>query len=100
MFVHSLDASHLMLTVAMGSQEGIKSFALIHDSFGTHPSETDKFFRIIREAFLTLYTATDVFNDLKEQFTQQIPPNEELPQLPAKGTLNRELILDSLYAFA
>jgi DNA-directed RNA polymerase len=98
--VHSLDASHLMLTVAMGEQEGIKSFALIHDSFGTHPSETDKFFRVIREAFLTLYTATDVFQDLKAQFEEQIPPSETLPALPSKGNLNRELILDSLYAFA
>lgn len=98
--VHSLDASHLMLTVAMGNQEGINSFALIHDSFGTHPSETDKFFRVIREAFLTLYTATDVFSDLKAQFEQQIPPSESLPSLPQKGSLNRELILESLYAFA
>jgi DNA-directed RNA polymerase len=98
--VHSLDASHLMLTVAMGHKEGLRSFALIHDSFGVHPSDTPRFFKVIREAFLTLYTATDVFEDLYKQFQEQIPVDEELPELPTKGNLKREAILDSLYAFA
>lgn len=98
--VHSLDASHLMLTVAMAYEKGLRSFALIHDSFGVHPSDTQEFFMVIREAFLTLYTATDVFEDLKTQFQEQLPPDEKLPELPEKGKLERELILSSDYAFA
>ena len=33
-FVHSLDASHLMITVNNSKEHGIQDFAMIHDSFG------------------------------------------------------------------
>jgi DNA-directed RNA polymerase len=35
-FVHSLDAAHLMRTVVKCQEAGITSFAMVHDSYGTH----------------------------------------------------------------
>jgi DNA-directed RNA polymerase len=97
--VHSLDSSHLMLTTATAYERGIDSFALIHDSFGTHAADTSEFFRIIRECFIELYNM-NVFESLAEQFQRQVPPETELPPLPTHGNLDRNTVLDSLYAFA
>lgn len=98
--VHSLDSSHLMLTVANAADEGMNSFALIHDSFGVHAGDTQRFFMLIRESFHELYTELDVFAELKEQFDAQLPPDEVTPELPIYGNLDREAIKTSLYAFA
>lgn len=40
-FVHSLDASHLMAVALRAKEKGIRSLAVIHDSFGTHAANTD-----------------------------------------------------------
>lgn len=99
--VHSLDASHLMLTVHNAYEAGIRSFALIHDSFGTHAGKTEEFYDIIRSSFIELYK-DDVFADLAEQFKSQISPEKlkDFPELPAKGSLEPEAIMGSLYCFA
>src|SRR5690606_2015988 len=39
-FVHSCDASHMMLTTCLAAANGITSFAMIHDSYGTHAGNT------------------------------------------------------------
>lgn len=54
-FIHSLDASHLMMTVNAALDEGIDQFAMVHDSFGTHAEDAPKLARILREAFIELH---------------------------------------------
>ncbi len=99
-YVHSLDSSHLMLTVARACEEGMKDFALIHDSFGTHVGDTPRFFNVIREAFLELYTEDDVLHSLAQQFKEQAQNPDDILPPPSKGNLVKDNILDSLYAFA
>mgnify|MGYP000604445989 CR=1 FL=1 len=100
--VHSLDSTHLLMTVAQAKDEGMNDFALIHDSFGVLPNKTERFFMIIREAFKELYSDTDVFQELYDNFSRQLPPEKrlEMKELPIKGNLDRSDILKSLYAFA
>ena len=103
--VHSLDSSHLLLTVLRGSEEGITQFALIHDSFGTYAADTDRFFYIIREAFAEMYEE-DVFGYLEQEFARQIDAavmkakRKKTPQLPTKGSYNLEAIKSSSFSFA
>ena len=59
-FVHSLDACHLRLTVTRAAEEGMRDFALVHDSFGVHAADTPRFFQIIRESMVEMYGAVDV----------------------------------------
>lgn len=99
--VHSLDATHLMMTVCACMKEGIKHFALIHDSFGTHAANTDQMFRIVREQMVELYKADPlgrIIDDLKGQIKKGDLKN--LPTPHSKGQLNIEEILESQYAFA
>ena len=100
--VHSLDSAHLMLTASSLANDGMTSFAFIHDSYGTHMGEaTDKLARVLREQFVTMYKG-NVLENFVEQLREQIPMElaEKLPPLPSVGTLDLDAILDSRYFFA
>ena len=101
-FVHACDASHLMLTVVRANQEGIKSFAVIHDSFGTLAPDTDKLFTAIREAMVELYSTVDVLGRFAEDAAQQVGEKlaEKIPPQPTQGKLELTSILDSNYCFS
>jgi DNA-directed RNA polymerase len=92
-FVHSLDASHLTLTVNAAAAEGIESFAMIHDDYGTHAADAQRLYRIIREQFVGMYRAHDMLAEFRERYPT-------LPQPPAQGDLDIEQVLDSQYFFA
>lgn len=100
-FVHSLDASHLMLTVCHALDAGIEDFAMIHDSFGCHACDTDALNVLIREAFIEQYSH-DRLEEFRDWVVKQLPDElvEELPELPAKGDLDIEAVRDSVYFFA
>jgi len=100
--IHSLDASHMMLTVLKAEQEGIRSFSLIHDSFATHAADTDHFFLIIREEFAAMYAAYDIFEVIDEQARSVLNSKgaAKLPEVPAKGILDLTEVTRSQFAFS
>lgn len=101
-FVHSLDATHLMMSVCYAEDNGIESFAMIHDSFGTHAADTNMLAACLREAFVNLYEENDVLEDFKAQIERQVEPEnqERIPALPAKGDLDVACVRDSDFFFA
>lgn len=100
-FVHSLDASHLMLTVCQALDAGIEDFAMIHDSFGCHACDTDVLNYVIREAFIEQYSV-DRLEEIRDVVLKQLPEElrKEVPPLPKKGDLDLEVVRDSVYFFA
>lgn len=101
-FVHSMDATHLVMSVVYAKENGIDSFALIHDSFGTHAADTQLFSACIRNAFVDLYTEVDVLEDFRQQIIRQVGEEDmsKIPPVPSKGHLDLELIKQSDFAFA
>lgn len=102
-FVHSQDGSHLRKTVVRGSEVyHIGFFCLIHDSFGTIPSQAGKMFKAVRETMVETYENNNVLADFREQFMEQLHETqlEKMPDIPAMGTLNIQDILQSDFAFA
>jgi DNA-directed RNA polymerase len=101
-FVHSADAAHLMLTVVRAKQEGLSSFAMIHDSFGTTAGETETLYRVVREAFVEMYEEVDVLEQFKEEIAERLPDEarETLPPIPGTGNLSLSAVCDSRYCFA
>lgn len=101
-FVHSLDACHLQMTFAAARREGLTHFAAVHDSFGVHPADISRFSRIIREQFVKMYSE----NDVLAQFLESAMPlisvefQEEIPPMPAKGTLDLSGILENEFFFS
>jgi len=100
--VHSLDAAHLMLTVQAALAEDITSFAVIHDSFGVHASDTARFSQIIREEFVRMYEDHDVLSEWASGVVPKLPPAvlEKLPPKPERGTLDIRGVLRNAFFFS
>ncbi|CCL99811.1 uncharacterized protein FIBRA_01835 [Fibroporia radiculosa] len=68
-FIHSLDATHMMLTALECKTQGV-TFASVHDSYWTHPSSIDQMSTIIRDTFIALHSS-DVLGKLGDEFLQR-----------------------------
>lgn len=101
-WIHSLDASHLQLTVVRAAAAGVESFALVHDSFGTTAGQLPLLYTAVRETMYEQYSSANVMEVLRDEIIPQLTPKnaEKLPELPKRGTLDLALILDSKYCFA
>lgn len=96
-FVHSMDAAAMTITITKALKEGISQFAMIHDSYGTHAADTPVLARLIREAFVEMYSENDVLEQYRDEALQVV---DELPPLPNKGNLSLDGVLDSQFFFA
>jgi len=96
-FVHALDASALTNTVYMCNNDGIDSFCMIHDSYGTHAANTPLLAKRLREAFINLYKQYDVLEDFRQSALEVL---DEVPEPPKKGNLDLDGIMQSKYFFA
>ena len=99
---HALDSAHLHSTVLeCFDKYGIKDFFLIHDSFATCPADTVLMFKAVREAFIKQYEGDCLYQHLKDQVIEQLehPEKADLPEVPEKGTLDLQQIIESDYCF-
>lgn len=101
-FIHSCDAAHLMLTVARAKGDGIASFAMIHDSFGTTAGDTEQLYHVVRESFIEMYTEVDVLGSFRDELAGQLSEKQrgKLEELPESGTLELSAVADSKFCFA
>ncbi len=100
-FVHSIDASHLMLTANKAREANIQTgmhFAGVHDSFWTHAADMDVLGRILREAFVELHQIP-LLEDLWRQLQCEYP-KLKFPPPPEMGTFDLSQVLDSPYFFS
>lgn len=101
-FVHSMDASHMMLTVDACLDAGITSFAMIHDSYGTHAGNAEILFQLVRDVFVDTYSNHNVLEDIRGHVSNMLPDSalKDLPECPTQGDLDLNEIRHSIYAFA
>lgn len=65
-FIHSLDASHMLLSALQCDELGL-AFAAVHDSFWTHAADIDVMNGVLREAFIQIHEE-DVIGRLATEF--------------------------------
>ncbi|KAI7781396.1 hypothetical protein LA080_014712 [Diaporthe eres] len=65
-FIHSLDASHMILSALECDELGL-TFAAVHDSFWTHAADVDTMNRVLRDAFIRIHSE-DVIKRLASEF--------------------------------
>ncbi|KKF96570.1 DNA-directed RNA polymerase mitochondrial [Ceratocystis platani] len=65
-FIHSLDASHMLLSALRCNEKGLE-FAAVHDSFWTHASDVDDMSSVLRDAFISIHQE-DVIGRLAAEF--------------------------------
>ena len=88
----------MMLTVNRLHSEGLRHFAMVHDSYGVHASDVDLLNRILREEFVRIYSEPVMWHFFKDLWKSN--PGVALPSLPSPGTLDIRQVLDSPYFFA
>lgn len=100
-FVHSMDAAHLRAVAREADRAGIKSLAVIHDSFGTHAADTDRLVEVLRSTFVDQYEP-DILRQFYDEVTEQLPPEwaAEVPLPPEMGSLDLSQVRHSPYLFA
>jgi len=86
--IHSLDATHLILTVNACSFP----VSTVHDSFGCLAADMDDLFRIVREQFVVLYEDNPLGGILKQI--------GESPDALEVGDFDISTILESEYCFS
>ncbi|KAM0435877.1 hypothetical protein ACHAPT_002769 [Fusarium lateritium] len=65
-FIHSLDASHMLLSALKCDELGL-NFAAVHDSFWTHAADVDVMNSVLRDAFIRIHEE-DVVGRLATEF--------------------------------
>ncbi|PFH60433.1 hypothetical protein XA68_10947 [Ophiocordyceps unilateralis] len=106
-FIHSLDASHMVLSALRCHELGL-TFAAVHDSFWTHASEIDTMNNVLREAFIQIHQE-DVIGRLAAEFKARhegslyvahidplSPAGKKIKQLrvQTRHTMEQELLLE------
>jgi DNA-directed RNA polymerase len=91
----------MMLTVCTAKDNGVASFAMIHDSYGTHAANTHLLAASLRAAFVEQYER-EVLTDFRDELAAQLQPElaADLPPLPPSGDLDLSLVEQSAYFFA
>jgi len=95
-FVHSLDATHMLMT-SLKMRDANLTFAAVHDSFWTHPCDIDEMNVYIRETFIDLYEFP-VLEELRDSLILRFPL-VKIPDIPKRGTLDIRKVMDSTYFF-
>lgn len=95
-FIHSLDSTHMLMTAqAMSgsrdkSQNQIKSFAAVHDSFWTHAADVDEMNNVIREKFVDLHSE-DLIQNLYNEFCIRYDGYLQLCYILADSNAGKEI---------
>ena len=95
--VHSMDAAHMMRTIIRLYAEGIRHFAMVHDSYGVQACDVELLNRVLREEFVGIYSEPVLQNFLDQQ--RKAHPGISLPDPPQTGDLDIQQVLSSPYFF-
>lgn len=101
-WVHSMDAAALRVFVNMAAEQGIVAFSLVHDSYGMLAADVPTGAQVLRRAFIALYQDRDALTEFREEMGAYLTDEAmgRVPPVPNNGTLDLNLIEQSLYFFA
>ncbi|EFR02380.1 DNA-directed RNA polymerase [Nannizzia gypsea CBS 118893] len=88
-FIHSLDATHMMLSAIKCDELGL-NFSAVHDSFWTHAGDIDKMNRVLRDAFVRMHS-DDIVGRLAAEFDARYSNNLYLAQLRPNTVLAKKI---------
>jgi DNA-directed RNA polymerase len=89
-FIHSLDATHMLLSALKCSEEGM-TFASIHDSFWTHACDINDMSGVLRDAFVAMHSE-DIIGRLREEFITRYKDCMYMAAVSAKSPAGIQII--------
>ncbi|KAJ8197725.1 hypothetical protein LV157_001303 [Aspergillus fumigatus] len=88
-FIHSLDATHMIMSANACNQAGL-TFSAVHDSFWTHACDIDTMNQILREAFVRMHS-DDIIRRLASEFQVRYGQNLFLAKVDAGTKIGRAI---------
>ncbi|PHH62403.1 hypothetical protein CDD81_7199 [Ophiocordyceps australis] len=88
-FIHSLDASHMLLSALKCNDLGL-TFAAVHDSFWTHAADIDVMNAVLREAFINIHQ-DDVVGRLADEFRARHEGSIYLAKIDASSPVGKRI---------
>ncbi|OBA23389.1 DNA/RNA polymerase [Metschnikowia bicuspidata var. bicuspidata NRRL YB-4993] len=88
-FIHSLDATHMLMTAAACGREEL-SFASVHDSYWTHAANVDRMNVKIRESFVKLHEESLIVR-LRDEFEKRYKGFLQVVFIPGEHDLARKV---------
>ena len=101
-WTHGQDAAHLMLSISSCLKYNPNmSFAMVHDSYGTHAADAPLLADILREEFVGIYKEDQLLK-FRTQTCSALSPKASaiVNKQPDKGTLDIEEVLRAKFFFA
>lgn len=100
-FTHSMDAAHMALTVCQCEDNGITSFAMVHDSYGCHACDIPVLNAALRDEFIKMYSVNQL-EQFATQLRAQLPIDLALGinPPPEQGDFDLEQVRNARYFFA
>ncbi|KAL1656018.1 DNA-directed RNA polymerase [Didymella pomorum] len=88
-FIHSLDASHMLLSALKCNEMGL-DFAAVHDSFWTHACDIPNLNVILRDAFVRMHSE-DITKRLAAEFSARYADNMYRANIHHATAVGREI---------
>ena len=88
-FIHSLDASHMLLSALKCNEMGL-DFAAVHDSFWTHACDIPNLNTILRDAFVRMHSE-DITGRLAAEFGARYADNMYRANVHANTEVGRRI---------
>ncbi|KAF4434525.1 DNA-directed RNA polymerase, mitochondrial [Fusarium austroafricanum] len=88
-FIHSLDASHMLLSALKCDELGL-NFAAVHDSFWTHAADVDVLNGVLRDAFIRIHEE-DVVGRLAAEFGARYRGALYLANIPSESEVAKKI---------
>ncbi len=97
--IHSLDASHMMLTVNALHARGLRDFAMVHDGYAVHAGDVDVMNVVLRDQFVRVHEEFTLAK-VVELMRAAAPGLKMKASPPVAGTLELASVRRSEYFFA
>jgi DNA-directed RNA polymerase, mitochondrial len=89
-FIHSLDATHMILSALKANEMGL-SFAAVHDSFWTHAADVNKLNELLRDAFIRMHS-DDIIGRLAAEFNKRYDGHYYLAHVHKTSPLGQAIL--------
>ena len=88
-FIHSLDATHMLLSALKCHEVGL-TFSAVHDSFWTHAADINTLNRLLRDAFIRMHSE-DIIGRLAAEFKTRYKGHMYLASVGAGSVLGKKI---------
>ncbi|ETS83190.1 hypothetical protein PFICI_05066 [Pestalotiopsis fici W106-1] len=89
-FIHSLDATHMLLSALECDAMGL-TFAAVHDSFWTHAADVDVMNKVLRDSFIRIHSE-NVIERLASEFEARYKGSLYLTKLEIGNAAEKEIV--------